>query len=144
MLAGLVGEGELSEVPADHIELDFDVVKALAVVDCHIVAHHFGQHDGVAEVGLHGHGLLSGLGVLLALLALGVQTDVFVLDLCVDERVLRENLRRMRARNSSTTFSWVSSLIWSGVRPRKLCLLRPLSFFCAVAIVNNNIYIKYL
>jgi hypothetical protein len=83
VLAGLVGDGELAEVPADHVELDFDVVEALAVVDCNVVAHHFGHDDGVTEVSLHGHGLLSGLGVLLALLALGVQPDIFVLDLCM-------------------------------------------------------------
>jgi hypothetical protein len=105
VLARLVGKGELSEVPADHVELDFNIVKALSVVDSHIVADHLGHDDGVAEVGLDGDGLLSGLGVLLALLALGVETDVFVLDFCVDGRVLRENLRRMRARKSSTTFS---------------------------------------
>jgi hypothetical protein len=102
---GLVGEGELSEVPADHVELDFDAVEGLAVVDSDVAAHHFGEDDGVAEVGLDGGGLLSGQCVLLALLALGVETDVFVLDLCVRNGVLRENLLLMRARKSSTTFS---------------------------------------
>jgi hypothetical protein len=131
---GLVGEGKLSEVPADHVELDFDAVEGLAVVDSDVAAYHFGEDDGVAEVGLDGGGLLSGQCVLLALFALGVEPDVFVLDLCVEEGLLLENLRRMRARKSSTTFSWLSSLIWSGVSPRKLCLLRPLSFLCAVAI----------
>ena len=83
---------------------------------------------------LDGDGLLSGLGVLLALLALGVKADVFVLDLCMGYGLLLENLLLILARNSSTTFSWLSSLIWSGVSPRKLCLLSPLSFFCTVAI----------
>jgi hypothetical protein len=105
VLAGLVGEGELAEVPADHVELDFDVVEALAVVDGDVAAHHFGQDDGVAEVGLDGDGLLSEWRVLLALLALRVEADVFVLDLCIGRALLRENLRRIRARNSSTTFS---------------------------------------
>jgi len=36
-------------------------------------------------VGLNGDWLLSGLGVLLVLLALSVKPDVFVLDLCIDE-----------------------------------------------------------
>ncbi len=80
VLARFIGEGELSEVPADHVELDFNVVEALAVVDSHVVADHFGEDDGVAEVSLDGGGLLSQLCVLLALLALGVETDVFVLD----------------------------------------------------------------
>ena len=81
--AGLVGQGELAEISADHVELDFNVVKGLAVVDCHIVADHFWEDDGIAEVGLDWDGLLSGLGILLALLALGIEADVFVLDLCI-------------------------------------------------------------
>jgi hypothetical protein len=105
VLARLVGKGELSEVPADHVELDFHIVEALSIVDGHVVADHFGHDDGVAEVSLDGDGLLSRLCVLLALLALGIQTDVFVLDLCMGHEVLRENLLLMRARKSSTTFS---------------------------------------
>jgi hypothetical protein len=56
-------------------------------------------------VGLDGDGLLSGRGVLFALFALSIEADVFVLDLCMDVGVLLENLLRMRARKSSTTFS---------------------------------------
>jgi hypothetical protein len=85
VLTGLVSKGELSEVPADHVELDFHIVEALSVVDSHIVTDHLGHDNGVAEVSLDGNGLLSGLSVLLALLALGVEADVFVLDLCVAE-----------------------------------------------------------
>jgi len=85
-------------------------------------------------MGLNGDGLLSGLGVLLAFFAFGVEADVFVLDLCMGDGLLLENLLLNLARNSSTTFSWLRSLIWSGVSPLKLCLLSPLSFFCAVAI----------
>lgn len=81
MAAGLVGEGELSEVAADHVELNFNVVESLAVVDGDVVADHFGEDDGIAQVGLDGGGLLSQLSVLLALLALRVQTDVSVLNL---------------------------------------------------------------
>jgi hypothetical protein len=132
--AGFIGEGELSEVAADHIELDFDVVEGLSVVDGDVVADHFGEDDGVAEVGLDGGGFFAELGVLLALLALGVEADVSVLDLCMGEELLRLNLRRCLALNSSTTCSWVSSLIWSGVKPLKLCLFSPFSFFCTVAI----------
>jgi hypothetical protein len=109
--AGLVGKRELSEVAADHIKLDFDVIEGFAVVDSDVVADHFGEDDGVAEVGLDGGGLLSQLRVLLALLALGVKTDVSVLDLCMGYALLLENLLRCLARNSSTTCSWVSSLI---------------------------------
>ena len=105
VLARLVGKGELSKVPADHVELDFHIVETLSVVDSHIVADHFGKDDGITEVSLDGHGLLSRLCVLLALLTLSVETDVFVLDLCVGHEVLRENLLLIRARKSSTTFS---------------------------------------
>jgi hypothetical protein len=135
--AGLVGEGELSEVAADHVELDFDVIEGFAVVDCDVVADHFGQDDGVAQVGLDGGGLLSQLRVLLALLALRVEADVSVLDLCMGEGLLLENLLRCLARNSSTTCSWVSSLIWSGVSPLKLCLFSPFSFFWTVVICGQ-------
>ncbi len=79
--AGFVGEGELSQVASDHVELDFDVVEGLSVVDCDVVADHFGEDDGVAEVGLDGGGFFAELSVLLALLALGVEADVSVLDL---------------------------------------------------------------
>lgn len=129
VLAGLVGQRELSEISADHVELDFNVVKALAVVDSNVVANHFWEDDGIAEMSLDGDGLFSGLSVLLALLALGIEADVFVLDLCMEHELLLENLLLILARKSSTTFSWLSSLIWSGVSPLKLCLLSPLSFF---------------
>ena len=112
---GLVGDGKLAEVPADHVELDLDVVEGLAVVDSDVGADHFWEDDGVAQVGLDGDGLLAERRVLLALLALGVEPDVLVLDLYMGAAVLLENLRRIRARKSSTTFSCESSLIWSGV-----------------------------
>lgn len=113
--ARLVGERELAEVPADHVELDLHVVEGLAVVDGHVSADHLGQHNRISEVGLDGDGLFAEGRVLLALLALGVEPDVLVLDFWVGEAVLLENLRRIRARKSSTTFSCESSLIWSGV-----------------------------
>ena len=77
---GFVRKGHFSQVPADHIELDFDVVKGLAAVDCHVVADHLGHDDGVSEVGFDGGGFFSWQGVLLGFLALGVQSDIFVFD----------------------------------------------------------------
>lgn len=138
--AGLVGDGELSEVAADHVEPDLDVVEALTVVDGDVVADHFGHDDGVAEVSLDGGGLLSDDAVLLGLLALGVEPDVFMLDLCIKYALLLENRRRIRVRKCSTNCSWVSSFTWSGVSPRKLYLFSPFSLFGAVDILWSIIF----
>ena len=78
---GLVGDGELAEVSSDHVELDLDVVEGLAVVDGHVGSDHLGEDDGIAQVGLDGHWLLTEGRILLALLALGIEPDVFMLDL---------------------------------------------------------------
>lgn len=78
VLGVLVGEGELAQVPADHVELDFHDVECLAVVDCHVAAHHVGHDDAVPEVGLHGRWLLARLRVLLCLFAFHVQPVVSV------------------------------------------------------------------
>jgi hypothetical protein len=56
-------------------------------------------------VGLDSHGLFSGGSILLGLLALRVETDVSVLDFWVGGELLRENLRLILARKSSTTCS---------------------------------------
>ena len=77
---GLVREGELPQVPADHVELDLDIVKGLAVVDSHEVADHLGHDDAVSKVGFDGGGLLTGEGVLLGLLAFHVEPVVSMLD----------------------------------------------------------------
>lgn len=83
VLGGLVGKGELSEIPADHVELDLYVVEGLAVVDSDVGSDHLGQHDGVSEMGLDRDGLLTSGTVLLGLFALGVKTIVSVFDLCM-------------------------------------------------------------
>ena len=80
MAGGFVTEGHLSQVSADHVEFDFDVVKGLAAVDGDVVAYHFGHDDGISEVSFDGSRLLSGLSVLFGLLAFGVETDVFMFD----------------------------------------------------------------
>ncbi len=83
VLAWLVGQRELSQIPANHVELDFHIVKGFSIVDGHIIANHFREDDGITEVSLDRGGLFSQLSVLFALLALGIETDVFVLDFCV-------------------------------------------------------------
>ena len=133
MSARLVGEGKLSEISADHIEFDFDIVECLAIVDCDVVSNHFGKYDGITEVSLDGDWLLSGLSILFGFLAFSVESDVFVFDFYMIVCILLENLLLILALKSSTTCSWVSSLTCSGVSPLKLCLLRPFSFFWTVA-----------
>jgi hypothetical protein len=112
---GLVGDGELSEVATNHIELDFDRHEALSVVDGDHIADHLGHDDSVSEVGLDGHWLFTWLHIPLGLAALEEEAVVLVLDLYVEGTVvLRLKRRRMRARKSSTIFSvgMLSSCSW--------------------------------
>lgn len=78
MAGRLVSNGELSEISANHIELDFNVIKALAIVDCDVVSNHLGKNNGISEVGLDWSGTFSRLCVLLGLLALSIEANVFV------------------------------------------------------------------
>ena len=57
---GLVGDGELAQVVADHLRLAFHLVEGLAVVDAHHAAHRLGQNDHVAQVRLHTSGFSMG------------------------------------------------------------------------------------
>ncbi len=63
MTNGVVSDGELAEVVADHISLDLDQVEDLAVVHSDLSTDHLGDDDHVAEVGLDGLGLLEGLAL---------------------------------------------------------------------------------
>jgi len=76
--ARFVGEGKFTEISADHIELDFNVVECFAIVDCDVVSNHFGKNDGITEVSLNGDWLLSGLSILFGFFAFSVESDVFV------------------------------------------------------------------
>mmetsp|Transcript_8294 Transcript_8294/g.28223 ORF Transcript_8294/g.28223 Transcript_8294/m.28223 type:complete len:253 (+) Transcript_8294:620-1378(+) len=69
VLDGLVADGELPQVVADHLGLDLDRVEHLAVVDAHDGADHLGHHDHVAQVGLDHIGLVVRAGALLLGLA---------------------------------------------------------------------------
>jgi len=62
---GFVAEGELSEISADHVELDLNVVECFSVVDCDVVSNHFGEDDSVTEMSFDGDWLFSGLCILL-------------------------------------------------------------------------------
>ena len=75
-----VGEGELSEISADHIKFDFDNIEGLSIVNSYEAADHFGHDDSVSQVSLDGNWLLTWGSVGLSLLALQVQSVVSVLD----------------------------------------------------------------
>lgn len=78
--SGLVTEGEFAQVAADHIELDFDVVESLAVVDSDEVSNHIGHDNCISEVGFDWDRLLTGNSVLLGLFAFGIEPVVLMLD----------------------------------------------------------------
>ena len=110
MAGGFVGDGEFSQVPADHVELDLDIVESFSAVDSYVVADHFGHDDSISEVGLDRDGFLSRYAVLFGFLEFCVQSNVLVLDFCIKHLILLEKRLRILALKSSTTCSWVSSL----------------------------------
>ena len=111
----LVSERELTQISADHVELDFNNVEGLSVVDSNEAADHFGHDDGIPKMSFNGDWLLSWGGVGLGLLALQVESVVSVLDFFVMHEILLAKRRLILALKSSTTCSWVSSLSCSGV-----------------------------
>lgn len=135
VLGVLVGEGELAQVSADHIELDFDNVEGFAVVDSDVATNHVGHNYSISKVGLDGDWLISRESVLFCLFAFQVQSVISVLDFWHRWYYLLLAKRRLwRALKSSTTCSWVSSLSCSGVYPLKLYFCNPFSFFWTVDI----------
>merc|ERR1719247_3145652 len=62
---GLVGQGELAQVVADHLTLDLNGVEVLTVVDTDDGSNHLGEDEGITQVRLDGLGLLTDLGLLL-------------------------------------------------------------------------------
>ena len=113
----LVRHGELSEVSADHIELDLHIGKTLATVDAYNIAHHLRHHNSVSKMSFDRDGLLSGLYILLGLSALVEESGVLVLDLCIREGVLLENLLLILALKRATSSSWLSFSSCSRVSP---------------------------
>jgi hypothetical protein len=69
---------------ANHLGLDFDLVKVLAGVDTNDAANHLGDDDHVTEMGLDLVGLLVGLGLLLGLAELLDQTHGLALKTAVE------------------------------------------------------------
>jgi hypothetical protein len=51
-----VCDGKFTEVVANHLRLDLDLVEHLSVVDGELRADHLGQNKHVSKVGLDGFG----------------------------------------------------------------------------------------
>jgi hypothetical protein len=77
---GLVGKRELSKIPSNHIELDFNRVEDFAVVDSDEVTDHFGHYDAISKMSFDDGGFLTGLAVLLSLFAFIVEPVISMLD----------------------------------------------------------------
>lgn len=77
-------DGELSQVVANHLRLDLNLVELLAGVDTDDGADHLGDDNHVTEVGLDEVGLLVGLGLLLGLAKLLDQTHGLALETAVE------------------------------------------------------------
>lgn len=58
VLQRLAGDGELAQVVADHVRLDFHQGEGLAIVEAHHAPHHLGPDNQVPQVCLHHLGLL--------------------------------------------------------------------------------------
>lgn len=84
VLDRLVRDGEFTEVVADHLGLDFDLVEFLARVDTDDGADHLRHDDHVSQVCLDQVGLLVGLRVLLGLAQLLDQTHRAALQAAVE------------------------------------------------------------
>ncbi len=67
VLDGLVADGELCKVVANHVVLDLHLVEGLAIVDADDAADHLGHDDHVPQVCPHWLGLLALLSLLLGL-----------------------------------------------------------------------------
>jgi hypothetical protein len=84
VLDGLVRDRELSQVVANHLRLDLNLVELLSGVDTDDGADHLGDNDHVTEVGLDEVGLLVGLGLLLGLAELLDETHGLALQTAVE------------------------------------------------------------
>lgn len=75
---------ELSQVVANHLRLDLNLVELLAGVDADDAADHLGDDDHVTEVSLDKVGLLVGAGLLLRLAELLDQAHGLALETTVE------------------------------------------------------------
>ena len=84
MSSWLICDRKLSQIPPDHIELYFNIVKGFPVVYPYEVAHHLWHHNSIPQVGLDWCWFFSRLGVLLGFFALEIESVVFVFDFWVN------------------------------------------------------------
>lgn len=82
--SNVLRDRELSQVVANHLRLDLDLVELLARVDADDTANHLGDDDHVTEVSLDKVGLLVGTGLLLCLAKLLDQAHGLALQATVD------------------------------------------------------------
>lgn len=80
----VLGDRELSQVVANHLRLDLNLVELLTGVDTDDRADHLGDDNHVTEVGLDEVGLLVGLGLLLGLAELLDETHGLALQTAVE------------------------------------------------------------
>ena len=125
---GLVGDGELAQVVADHVRPDFHLVEGLAVVDTHHAAHRLGQNDPVAQVRPHDLRLLPGRRVFLGLAQLLHSEGRFL-------RRPRFSRRRRRALHSCIGCSWDMSSSWSRSAPRWVSLRKVRCCSCSTSAI---------
>lgn len=80
----VLGDREFTQVVANHLGLDFDLVELLTGVDTDDAADHLGDNDHVTEVGLDEVGLLVGASLLLGLAELLDETHGLALQTAVE------------------------------------------------------------
>ena len=80
VLSVLVGEGELAQVSADHVEFDFNNIESFSIVNSNVVTNHVGHDDSISQVGLNWSWFLTGLSIFLCFFALQVKPVISVLD----------------------------------------------------------------
>lgn len=71
-----VGQWELSEISADHVEFDLDWVESFTVVDSDKVSDHFGHDDTVSEMGFYEGRFLTGGCVLFGFFTFHVESVI--------------------------------------------------------------------
>lgn len=63
MLNGLIRDGELSKIVANHLRFDLNLIKSLAIVNSNDASNHLGNYDHVPQVGPDWFGLLTRRGL---------------------------------------------------------------------------------
>lgn len=80
MSGWLVWQWELTQISADHVELNFNRVESLAAINTYDVANHLWHNDAVSEMSFDGRGFLSGLAILFGFFAFVVEPVVSMFD----------------------------------------------------------------